>query len=99
MCLLTNAKSLAQPRPLTLVVIIFSSWASYFLPPIFFRHHHRAQLWDTRRPSKDGPGVSMHSEQPQSVVNDIAVHPDHNYAVAATDGDGSVVVWDVRHAT
>lgn len=27
------------------------------------------------------------------------VHPDHNYAVAATDGDGSVVVWDVRHAT
>eukprot|EP00035_Acanthoeca_spectabilis_P022659 m.445006 g.445006 ORF g.445006 m.445006 type:complete len:370 (-) comp19176_c0_seq1:45-1154(-) len=55
------------------------------------------QQWDRRQRSSLGPVVSMHSEQKQSVIHDIAVHPSHNYSVAATDDDGSLVMWDVRH--
>mmetsp|Transcript_3620 Transcript_3620/g.11309 ORF Transcript_3620/g.11309 Transcript_3620/m.11309 type:complete len:385 (+) Transcript_3620:63-1217(+) len=55
------------------------------------------QQWDTRQKSSLGAVVTMHSEQKHSVINDIAVHPSHNYSVAAADGDGSVVIWDVRH--
>lgn len=56
-----------------------------------------SQQWDRRQRSSLGPVVSMHSEQKQSVIHDIAVHPSHNYSVAATDDDGSLVMWDVRH--